>query len=86
MKAIGKKALAEEVAVVRNQAVLLAIGYGARWILFPDGRMILWRYGYNRGLLKWEPTDFTTHECTDYRENGGGCVGAVVSAAGVLQR
>jgi len=86
MKAMGRKALAEEVEAVSHKAVLLAAGHGARWILLPDGRVILGRYSYNRGLSKWSQSDFTTHECTDYREDGGGCVGAVIFPDGVLQR
>lgn len=82
MTAIGKRRLAEEVRGVRQDAVLLALGYGGYWILLPDRRMILWRYSSSPGLLKWGEADFSPRRCSSYNDIHGGCVGAVVSADG----
>jgi len=31
---------------------------GADWLIFPDRHLLLWRYEWFRGLLKWTPDDF----------------------------
>ena len=77
MVAIGKRELADEVSAVRENAVLLALGYGAYWILLPDRRMILWRYSHYPGLLKWSERYFSPRRCSSYNDIGGGsCCGS----------
>lgn len=84
MKELGKESLANEVAAVQDQAALVFLDYGSWWIILPDKRMILWRHYLPAGFLKWQTTDFKFQRCADYNSNGGGCVGAVVSADGTL--
>lgn len=51
MGALGKRDLADEVRPVQEKVALLNIGYGARWLILPDVRVIPWRYAGDRGLL-----------------------------------
>ena len=85
MKQLGKESLADEVATVRGKVALVFLDYGSDWIILPDNRMILWRHYLPASFLKWTQADFTFKRCVDYNANNGGCVGAVVSADGVLQ-
>lgn len=88
MHVLGKDALAAEVRAEQNQAVLLLSSEGfaqAFWLILPDRRMVLWRYSWPEGLLKWKPGDVRTKPCDkDYVTFAGGCVGAIVSPEGVL--
>jgi len=86
MKKLGKESLANEVAQVQDKATLVFLDYGSEWIILPDKRMILWRHYAPASFLKWKATDFKFERCADYNANNGGCVGAVVSADGTLQR
>jgi hypothetical protein len=89
MKAVKKEQLADEVRGVQNEVSLLLVGttYAeAYWLVLPDKRMVLWRYGGRSGLLNWSASDFITKECAGYRVVFGGCVGAVVNADGTLVR
>jgi len=84
MKALGKESLADEVVAVQDHAALVFLDYGSDWIILPDKRMILWRHYLPASFLKWQAKDFRIERCADYNENGGGCVGAVVSTDGTL--
>ena len=57
---------------------------GADWLIFPDRHLLLWRYEWFRGLLKWTAGDFGEGECADYRVNNGGCSGREISPEGML--
>lgn len=87
MHAVGKDALVSAVNAQQTEIALLIVGNEyteSYWLLFPDGHMILWRYGGPSGLLKWAPADFHTSHCSDYQGLSGGCVGAIVSSYGLL--
>jgi hypothetical protein len=89
MHALGKDGLARLVGAERARVVLLQTGIPERetyWILLPDGRTILWRYDRSEGLLKWKPGDLTVGNCTEPGSFNGGCVGAVISAGGELEK
>jgi len=83
MRAIGKEALAKEVMTFQEHVALIVIHQGY-WLVLPDKRMVLWRFGVPIRLLKWTPADFSTKECASYPQSAGKCVGAVVSAQGEL--
>jgi len=85
MRVLGKEFLANEVAEVQDRATLVFLDYGGYWIILPDERMILWRHYLPAGFLKWRSADFMTKRCADYNENGGGCVGAIISPDGKIQ-
>jgi hypothetical protein len=84
MHVFRKDALAEEVRKVQRDVAVLNVSYGDWWLVLPDKRMVLWRYESVSGLLGLKQADFRLHECTDYRDVTGGCVGAVVSPEGEL--
>jgi hypothetical protein len=84
MRAADEGDLAAEVSAVWDKVALLVAGHDDYWLVLPDRRMILWRFSGVNGLLKFRPTDFARHECTDDRGVTGGCVGAVVTPEGVL--
>jgi hypothetical protein len=84
MKELGKQSLADEVAANQDKAALVFLDYGSFWIILPDKRMILWRH-YLPSFLKWPPDAFKIRRCVDYNQNGGGCVGSIVSPAGDIQ-
>jgi hypothetical protein len=89
MHRIDRDGLIAEVQAARERAILLIVGdtYSETyWILMPDNRLILWRFGGPSGLLKWSASDFKVQDCADYQEVEGGCVGAVISASGELQK
>ncbi|PYV71813.1 MAG: hypothetical protein DMG96_28035 [Acidobacteria bacterium] len=75
--------LVEKVHAQQSQIALLKID-GADWLIFPDRHLLLWRYEWFRGLLKWTPDDFGEGECADYRVNNGGCSGREISPEGTL--
>jgi hypothetical protein len=85
MKALDKDSLATEVAAVQSHVALVFLGYGSDWIVLPDKRVILWRHYTPAGFLKWSASDFLPRRCADYNENGGGCIGALISPDGVIQ-
>jgi hypothetical protein len=87
MHAIRKDFLIKDAEAEKSELVLLIVGteYAETyWLVFPDKRVILWRYGGPSGLLKWKDTDFSTKRCSEYQGVFGGCVGAVVSTGGEL--
>jgi hypothetical protein len=86
MEQIGKGALADEVKLVQNDAAFVFLDYGSDWIVLPDKRMILWRHYRPASFLKWSESDFPFKRCADYNAYGGGCVGMMVSADGVLEK
>jgi hypothetical protein len=89
MHALGKDDLVHEVAVKQSEITLLITGMTyaeSYWLIFPDKRMILWRYNGPSGLLKWKPPDFRTAECANYGVPFGGCVGATIDSDGNLMR
>jgi hypothetical protein len=85
MKAIEKDSLATEVAAVQSKVALVFLGDGSDWIVLPDRRVILWRHYMPASFLKWSASDFRARRCADYNENGGGCIGALISPDGVIQ-
>ncbi|MGO9589212.1 MAG: hypothetical protein ACLP3K_04090 [Candidatus Acidiferrales bacterium] len=86
MEKLGKQFLADEVMKVQAKSALVFLDYGSDWIILPDKRMILWRHYLPASFLKWTEADFNFERCASYNENGGGCVGALISIDGVLQR
>jgi hypothetical protein len=87
MHAIGKDELVPQVREMQPEISLLITGimyHESYWLVFPDGHMILWRYGSLSGLLNWKPENFRTKDCSEYQGVTGGCVGAVVSPDGTL--
>jgi hypothetical protein len=83
MKLRERDDLVEMVRAQQSQIALLKID-GADWLIFPDRHLLLWRYEWFRGLLKWTPNDFGEGECADYRVNNGGCSGREISPEGRL--
>jgi hypothetical protein len=83
MKARGREDLVEDARAQQTQITLLKIGE-ADWLLFPDKRMILWRYGGQSGLLKWTPSDFPPGRYGAYLSNYGGCSGREIAPDGTL--
>lgn len=86
---LGKDSVLAEIGQERHRMILLIAGEQdseSYWLLFPDRRMLLWRYGGPSGLLKWTPNDFNNSDCSAYGPPRGGCVGAFVSAAGELAK
>ena len=83
MKLRERDDLVEKVRAQQSQIALLKID-GADWLILPDRHVLLWRYEWFRGLLKWTPNDFGEGECADYRVNNGGCSGREVSPEGML--
>jgi len=89
MRAIGKDDLLEEAQKHQSELTLLITGMKyaeSYWLVFPDRRVVLWRYGGPSGLLNWTPADLLTHRCSKYQGVVGGCVGATVSPEGVLEK
>ncbi len=86
MRTIGKDALVADVAANQDKAALIFLDYGSDWIVLPDKQMILWRHYKPASFLKWNANDFKIQRCADYNGNGGGCVGAVITPEGELQR
>jgi hypothetical protein len=83
MKLRERDDLVEKVRAQQSQIALLKID-GADWLIFPDRHLLLWRYEWFRGLLKWTPNDFGEGECALYRVNNGGCSGREISPEGTL--
>jgi hypothetical protein len=85
MKILGEDSLATDVAANQDKAALVFLDYGSDWIILPDKRMILWRHYAPASFLKWNANDFKIAECADYNDNGGGCVGVIVSPEGEIR-
>jgi hypothetical protein len=89
MHAIGKDNLAQQAKTDQPDITLLMAGntYAASyWLVLPDKSAVLWRYNGPSGLLKWKPSDFPIHECGEYAEPFGGCVGATIDPQGNLKQ
>jgi hypothetical protein len=86
MHKLGRDKLAVDVRKVQHDVALLNIRDGDWWLVLPDKRMVLWRYESVSGLLGFKQSQVSPVECTDYQGVTGGCVGAVVSSAGKLER
>jgi hypothetical protein len=90
MRAIGKQNLADEAKAQQDQIALLIAGMKyaeAYWLVFPDKRVLLWRYNGPSGLLNWKPNQLNPTRCSDYQiiTGLGGCVGSWIDADGTLQ-
>jgi hypothetical protein len=88
MKMLGKADLIPDVEKHKNDIALISVGGGldywqSYWIVMPDGRVILWRYGYTPGL-GWDGKNFKSKECTSYTSGRVQCVGAVISPDGKI--
>ncbi|MGH9699472.1 MAG: hypothetical protein ACRD52_08405 [Candidatus Acidiferrales bacterium] len=86
MNTMGKSALADEVRSEQDKIALITIRYGDYWLVFPDKRMVLWRYNTVSGLLNFKPSDFPYQRCSDYNTVTGGCVGIIVLPDGTLAK
>ncbi|MGC1648891.1 MAG: WG repeat-containing protein [Candidatus Sulfotelmatobacter sp.] len=87
MKLRGREDLIEQVKAQQAEIALLIVGntYSeSYWLLFPDKHMMLWRYGGPSGLLKWTRNEFDKGQCSEYKNNYGGCSGRVVTPDGTL--
>src|SRR5215467_6583312 len=87
MHAIGKDGLIEKVKTQQSEITLLIVGVEyaeSYWLVFPDKHIMLWRFIGPSGLLNWAPKDFPANRCSEYQGVTGGCVGATVSADGIL--
>jgi hypothetical protein len=87
MKARQRQDLIAQVQSKIDDIALLMIGntYSeSYWLVFPDKRLMLWRYGGPSGLLKWTRDDFSAGECASYQTNYGGCSGREVRPDGNL--
>jgi WG repeat protein len=83
MQARGREDLIPEVQKQQSEVVLLKIGF-VYWILFPDHRLMLWRFEGPRGFLKWKQDDFPAGRCGNYFVNNGGCSGRFIDPDGSL--
>lgn len=86
MRLLGKTELVSEVAQHRREIALISVGggldyYQSYWLVMPDRRVILWRYGYNFGL-GFALNDFASKTCPTYHSGTVQCVGAVISPDG----
>jgi hypothetical protein len=87
MHALGRDAMAHEVAVHRNEVIQFEAvngGSSSTWLLLPNSQLMLWRFAGPLPILRWRPVNFTVRECGDYGFNGGGCSGALISPTGEL--
>jgi hypothetical protein len=90
MHALGEDKLAARVAALREHAVLLVTDTfeETAWIVLPDRSTVLWHYGNDAGLLDWPAADFPARPCKITRlfSDTGGCVGAVISSSGKIEK
>ncbi|HEX2592373.1 MAG TPA: hypothetical protein VHL34_12795 [Rhizomicrobium sp.] len=87
MHAGGNDRLADDVAAVLDDAILLNTGHWtsqAVWIVLPDRRTILWRYGSQDKLLNWQASSIKSRPCNGPQILEHYCSGAVISADGKL--
>ena len=88
MKALGKESLISDVASVQSAVALISVGGGldywqSYWLVLPDRRIILWRFGYLPGL-GWQQKDFNSKTCASDHSGRVQCVGAVISPEGKI--
>jgi len=87
MQARGKLELIDLVRLQQREITLLvALGRATAsyWLLFPDHRMVLWRFEGSFDLLKWKSADFGEPRCGDYQGLHTGCPGAEITPEGTL--
>jgi hypothetical protein len=87
MKARQRQDLIALVQSKVDEVALLMVGntYSeSYWLVLPDKRMLLWRYGGPSGLLKWARDDFPAGQCASYQTSYGGCSGREVKPDGNL--
>src|SRR5437879_13773192 len=88
MKLRGREDLIEQVKTQQADIVLLIVGntYSeSYWLLFPDKRMMLWRYGGASGLLKWTRDEFGKVQCSDHQNDYGSSSAREVTPNGTLR-
>jgi hypothetical protein len=93
MHDVGRNKLVPKVEAAKDRIAVLVAGFGAEesdWLVFPDQRMILWRYWqtpiYGKPtLLKFGPANFDAKPCAKLQNNFVHCVGAEISPEGTLQ-
>ncbi len=86
MVLMGRDALVDEVRAKQDEIALVTINYGDYWLVLPDERMILWRFSTVSGLLHFQRSDFSIHNCLNYGTGTGGCVGATILPNGTLKK
>jgi hypothetical protein len=87
MQARGKLKLIERVRSQQSAITLLvALGRATAsyWLLFPDHRMLLWRFEGPFDLLKWKSADFGEPRCGDYQGLHTGCPAVEITSEGTL--
>jgi hypothetical protein len=98
MRAVGRDDLIPVIQRTKDRLALLSVAaLNSDWLIFPDGRMLLWSYYSYSGapdrlknraadatLLKWPVSDLPTKPCSD-DSRFRGCVGREISADGTLQ-
>ncbi len=93
MKDAGRPDLIPKVSAVQDRAALLQtasedrlieFGNGDYWIVLPDKSMILWRWQSSKNILRWNPLEFSAHECSAYGTVTGGCSGILISPEGKI--
>ena len=88
MQLRGRPDLIAEARANQDDVVLLIVGSffnpGAYWLLFPDNRMVMWRFTGLNGFLNWQASDFTRGQCAEYETPSGGCSDRQVSPGGAL--
>jgi hypothetical protein len=93
MREVGRDNLLPKVNAEKERIALFIAGNGAEesdWLVFPDRRMILWRYWqtpiYGKpSLLKFELANFDAKPCARLKNNFLHCVGAEISPEGILR-
>lgn len=88
MNKIGKSDLIAEVEKQKEEIALISVGggldyYQSYWIVFPDKKVLLWRYGF-AALINWKGEDFAKNECSDYQNSVIKCVGTFISPEGTI--
>jgi hypothetical protein len=91
MAAIGKASLASRVEAQKDDIALLSGAASSRWLIFPDGRMILWKYNVRtptKSVLRWPISDLPSTACagaSKHRVDAVTCAGQEISPSGELQ-
>jgi hypothetical protein len=93
MHEVGRDKLLPKVNAEKDGIALFIAGFGAEesdWLVFPDRRMILWRYWqtpiYGKpSLLKFGLANFDAKPCARVKNNFLHCVGAEISPEGILR-
>lgn len=88
MRILGKQSLVAEVEKVQGEVALLSVGggldyYQSYWLVLPDQKVILWRYGYSP-ILPVSVDKLEARQCSDYHSGIVKCIGAEISKDGHL--